>query len=286
MMTDLERFKSMESYTFDEGVAFLRICNVPEGVIRHLTVTHNRSNLHSEIHKTLRMPGTINLLKAKGYMRSKASAVPKKAEIVPNRDHSALDLDKHVPETAVLGTEESEHASETEEQGADGTSDINITREDVMTHKYTRYDQMPNDITRELYLQKEDLFHEMQQNHLKMRNVPEGEEHNEERAKYRAEVLRLDKEVKAHWKLIDAEIERFMSENKRPEKGQEETVKDSSFNISTYRSYISRATRKAKLTDEQIVELQHRVDALLSAGEQLDAETITKLRAIGIKFPI
>ena len=270
MMTDLERFKSMESYTFDEGVAFLRICDVPQGVIGHLQSTHNRNNLHAEIHKTLRMPGTMRLLKEKGVMRHQAPSEAEPKQAVLESDGIDPNEEEHVPENEEPGTGESEG--------------MTITREDVMTHKHTRYDQMPNDITRELYLKKQDLYREMQQCHLKMRNVPEGEEHDGERALYRAEVMRLDKEVEEMWNLIDAEIERFMSENEGQTKGQGEGAKAPSFNISTYRAYISKATRKKKLTEAQLVELQHRVDSLLSAGEELGTETIGKLKEIGIRF--
>ena len=46
----------MDGYTFDEGVAFLLLVKAPLGVVNHLKTTHNKSNLHSEIHKQLRIP--------------------------------------------------------------------------------------------------------------------------------------------------------------------------------------------------------------------------------------
>lgn len=285
MKIDLNRFKTMESYTFDEGVAFLILCSVPLGVIGHLKSTHNRNNLHAEIHKALRMPGTMRLLKEKGVLRRQAPAVPKPKETVPEPAENVRKSAESVPETPEKEPDQDKHVPESDESGTDGSDGLTITMEDVLSHKYTRYDQMPNDITRKLYLKKEELFHEMQQNHLKMSNVPEGEEHDGERAEYRAEVMRLDKEVEDKWKLIDAEIQRFVTENERPEKGRKEGQKDSSFNISTYRAYISKATRKKQLTDAQFVELQHRVDALIASGEELEPETVGKLKAIGIKFP-
>ena len=45
----------MDGYTFDEGIAFLVLVKAPLGVINHLKATHNRSHLHSEIHKQLRL---------------------------------------------------------------------------------------------------------------------------------------------------------------------------------------------------------------------------------------
>lgn len=284
MKIDLNRFKTMESYTFDEGVAFLILCSVPLGVIGHLKSTHNRNNLHAEIHKALRMPGTMRLLKEKGVLRLQAPAVPKPKENVPKPVEKVQESAESVPEKPESDQDQDKHVPESDESGTDGSDGLTITMEDVLSHKYTRYDQMPNDITRKLYLKKEELFHEMQQNHLKMRNVPEGEEHDGERAEYRAEVMRLDKEVGDMWELIDAEIQRFETENERPGKGRKEGQKDSSFNISTYRAYISKATRKKQLTEAQFVELQHRVDSLIASGEELEPETVGKLKAIGIKF--
>lgn len=282
---DLQRLKEMDGYTFDEGVSVLRLLGTPNGVIRHIVSTHNRSHLHSEIHKLLRMPGAMRMLKEKGYLPEKA---PETAENVPEPGENGRKNEETVPPT-----DENEPVTPDQEPNgnitkpADDESEDNdpteiiLTREDVRTHKYTRYDQMPNDLTRKLYLKKDDLYHEMQQNHLKMRNVPEGEEHDGERAHFRAEVLRLDEEVEKTWALIDEEIERFLAEGEKPDKN-EGTGTD--FNVSTYRSYISRAVRKKSLTPEQFVELQHRVDAMIAANEELSPETIAGLKAKGIVF--
>jgi hypothetical protein len=112
-----------------------------------------------------------------------------------------------------------------------------------------------------------------------MRAVPAGEEHNEERAKWRAEVLRLDAENDNYWKQIDAEIERFNEEQERADKRADEAP---AFNISTYRAYICKALRKKQLSPAQLAELQHRVDAMLAAQVEIDTETLDKLKAIGI----
>ena len=119
----------------------------------------------------------------------------------------------------------------------------------------------------------------MQQAHLKMRAVPEGEEHNEERAKWRAEVLRLDAENDSYWQQIDAEIERFKAEGERADKRADKTP---DFNVSTYRAYICKALRKKQLSPAQLAELQHRVDAMIAANVELKPETLDKLKAKGI----
>lgn len=277
MKIDINHFKTMESYTFEEGVAFLALCNVSRGVVRHITATHNRSHLHSEIHKTLRMPGIMRLLKEKGHVRETAIQAPEPA----SNSSEIHGTDTATPES---GTEPTDNVPETHETGTldesetlPDWSDIIITTEDVRTHKYTTLEQMPNELTRKLWLEKQDKYREMQQNHLKMRNVPEGDEHDEERARYRAEVLRLDGEVEAYWDQIDTEIERFFAE------GESHKEDNPAFKVSTYRAYISKAVRKKELTPAQLAELQHRVDAMLAAKEELEAETIEKLKAKGIK---
>ena len=277
----------MDGYTFDEGIAFLVLVRAPFGVINYLKSTHNRSHLHSEIHKQLRMPDTMRLLKEKGFGREENKGnVPQISQNFPN-EVTVTNPTENVPETPKTGTDSQESVPENGKSGTVETEDetdpseIILTKQDVRTHENTRYEDMPNDITRDLWLKRQDLYREMQQNHLKMRKVPKGSEHDEERAKYRAEVLRLDDEIDGVWKLIDAEIERFKLDDERADKKANEKP---DFDVSTYRSYISKALRKKSLTDAQRVELQHRVDAILEAKVEMKPETLEKLKAIGIKI--
>ena len=221
---NLEHLNSMDGYTFDEGVAFLRLCQAPEGVVMHIASTHNKSHLHSEIHKQLRMPGTMRLLKEKGFGREENKGnVPQISQNFPN-EVTVTNPTENVPEPPKTGTDSQESVPENDKSGTNDAEDetdpseIILTKQDVRTHENTRYEDMPNEITRDLWLKRQDLYREMQQNHLKMRKVPKGSEHDEERAKYRAEVLRLDDEIDGVWKLIDAEIERFKLDDERADK--------------------------------------------------------------------
>ena len=272
----------MDGYTFDEGIAFLVLVRAPFGVINYLKSTHNRSHLHSEIHKQLRMPGTMRLLKEKGFGREENKGnvpqIPQKSPNVGTVESNTIEpkSDKIEPKP-----DDNEPKSDENEPESEDPSEIILTKQDVRKHENTRLEDMPNELCRTLWLKRQEVFREMQQAHLKMRSVPEGEEHNEERAKYRAEVLRLDEEIEGIWKLIDAEIERFRDEQKRADKKANEKP---DFDVSTYRSYISKALRKKSLTDAQRVELQHRVDAILEAKVEMKPETLEKLKAIGIKI--
>ena len=289
----------MDGYTFDEGVAFLVLVKAPMGVINYLKTTHNRNNLHSEIHKQLRMPGTMRLLKEKGFGREEnkgnlpqiSPKFPNVGTDNPNETEPKSNEDK--PESEENNPESDETSNGSPARHSQSASDdlpdddptsIIITQLDVRQHENTRYEDMPNDICRELWLKKNNLFHEMQQNHLKMRQVPVGEDHNDERAQYRAEVLRLDGEIDNLWNLIDAEIERFKADAERADKKADSEPQKPSFDVSTYRAYISKAVRKKSLTDAQRVELQHRVDAMLKAEIEITQATLDKLKAIGIKI--
>ena len=224
----------------------------------------------------------MRLLKEKGFGREENKGnIPQISQNFPNVgtvESNTIEpkSDKIEPKSDGNGQNEEEIVQE-----SDDPSEIILTKQDVRTHENTRYEDMPNDITRDLWLKLQDLYREMQQNHLKMRKVPKGSEHDEERAKYRAEVLRLDDEIDGVWKLIDAEIERFKLDDERADKKANEKP---DFDVSTYRSYISKALRKKSLTDAQRVELQHRVDAILEAKVEMKPETLEKLKAIGIKI--
>ena len=260
----------MDGYTFDEGIAFLVLVKAPTGVVNHLKATHNRNHLHSEIHKQLRFPRVKEIVKRNmgnsPQISSNSPIVnePKSHEIEPKSN-------------------EIEPKSNDDEPDSDETdpTEIILTKEDVRTHENTRLEDMPNDLCRTLWQKRQDVWRELQQAHMKMRAVPIGEEHNEERAKWRAEVLRLDAENDKYWQQIDAEIERLNAEKERAdEKADKED--QAGFNVSTYRAYICKAVRKKELSPEQFAELQHRVNAMLAAGVEMGSETIEKLKAKGI----
>ena len=275
MIMDIKSLQNPDGYTFDEGVAILTMCQASPGVVQHIMRTHNKSHLHSEIHKMLRMPGVMQLLRSK--MPEPVQEPVAKNEVVA----------ENTPEIATPQelSEKSEETSQ-EPQESSEKSDDNVevkTMADVRRHKNTRLEDMPTELARDLWLKKQDKYHLQQQMHLKMREVPEGEEHNEERANYRSAVLELDADIDNLWKLIDAEIERFNTENQRADKGADGQPLPA-FNVSTYRTYISKKLKKASLTDDDIVEVQHRVDEMLACGLKFSDELIAKMQAAGIRI--
>lgn len=293
-MVTLERLKSMDGYTFDEGVAFLVLVQSPVGVINHIKATHNRKQLHSEIHRMLRIPRTRDFLRrnhpeimgnvpmiSHDFPKSENQSAPAVEEKEPQNTVDPND-NKEGEKATKTATDETNPKSDESSSDSEDDTDIILTKEDLAAHKYTRLDQMPNELTRTLWLKKQDLYREMQQYHLKMRNVEPGEEHDEERAQYREKVLELDAKIDSYWEQIDAEIERLATEQEREDK-KEDKEEHPDFNVSTYRSYISKAVRKKELSAAQLAELQHRVDAMVSAKMDIAPETIEKLKALGIK---
>ena len=277
----------MDGYSFDEGVAFLVLVKAPLGVIKHLQKTHNRSHLHSEIHKQLRLPRTKEILRKNAMeMKGNFPQIPsnspieietKSDENKPKSDENEPKPDKNEPKLSDTG--EAQRPASYDDETA-----IILTKHDVRSERATRYEEMPNELTQKLWLQRQDLYREMQENHRKMREVPHGEEHDEQRAHYREEVLRLDGEIDKIWNKIDAEIERVKAEQERADKKADNTAVKPAFDVANYRDYINKALRKKSLSEKQLKELQRRVSALLEAKVEIKKETIKKLKAIGIEI--
>lgn len=275
MIMDIKSLQNPDGYTFDEGVAILTMCQASPGVVQHIMRTHNKSHLHSEIHKMLRMPGVMQLLRSK--MPEPVQEPVAKNEVVA----------ENTPEIATPQepSEKSDDISQEPQEPSEKSEDnVEVkTMADVRRHKNTRLEDMPTELARDLWLKRQEKYRLQQQMHLKMREVPEGEEHNEERANYRSAVLELDADIDNLWKLIDAEIERFNTENQKADKVADDKPLPA-FNVSTYRAYISNKMKKASLTDDDIVEIQHRVDEMLACGLKFSDKLIAKMQAAGIRI--
>ena len=325
MIMDIKTLQNPDGYTFDEGVAILAMCQASPGVVQHIMRTHNKGHLHSEIHKMLRMPGVMQLLKSKmppvnetsddneevkttvAEQQQQPAQEPQEPSDNPeessekSEESSETSDDNEEVKTTVAeqqqqpaqepqepsdNPEESSEKSEESSEASDDNEEVK-TMSDVRRHQNTRYEDMPNELTQDLWLKKQDKFRLQQQMHLKMKAVPEGEEHDEERAQYREAVVKLDDEIDKLWELIDTEIERFNAEKQRADNGAEQEPDSKpapTFKESTYRAYISRKLAKPSLTDSDIVEVQHRVDEMLACGMKFSDELIAKMQAAGIRI--
>lgn len=283
MIMDIKTLQNPDGYTFDEGVAILAMCQASPGVVQHIMRTHNKGHLHSEIHKMLRMPGVMQLLKSKMPSVNEASDDNEEVKTTVAEQQQQPSQELQEPSD---NTEESSEKSEESSETSDDNEEVK-TMADVRRHQNTRYEDMPNELTQDLWLKKQDKFRLQQQMHLKMKAVPEGKEHDEERAQYREAVVKLDGEIDKLWELIDTEIERFNAEKQKADNGAEQEPDSKpapTFKESTYRAYISRKLAKPSLTDSDIVEVQHRVDEMLACGMKFSDELIAKMQAAGIRI--
>lgn len=136
--------------------------------------------------------------------------------------------------------------------------------------KNTKYDDMPNDFLKGIYKHNQDLYKELQYSHQQMKqaNCDEG------RAKFRADVLRLDEEIRKNWRVIDEEIERIES--------QPPQTSNDGINISTLRSFITRQLKKESLTGEELLELKRRVEIAQANGLKFSDNTVAKLKDLHV----
>lgn len=244
---------SKGGYTFEEGVAVLsRMCR-NRRVVEFITRKHRMDYLNQELYKLAK----INHVK----IPQQRAIVPKSAENAPKHEESAQKSTENVPKSA---------ESVPEEKSDDVVDFLSLHH-----HENTRLEDMPNDLCRKLWNENRQRNLEIKEQHLRMRKA----QTNEERASSRAAVLHLDAEMKLCWQLIDTEIERFNAE-KQAEKPVKTKTPD--FNVQSYRSYISKALNKPKLSDNKFVELQHRVTAMVECGIPMKPDTIEKLKALGI----
>lgn len=230
-----------DGYTFEEGVAVL-VKYADRNVVAKVSASRDRRLLDYELRRLAHDPSL------KGLCQDKAE--PAKTE-----------------QKTVVVPPMNEHGSEKTAKNEQKKENI-VTFDDLNHHRFTRYEDMPNKLTKYLWLKNRDEYNLKREKFIKMKQCMEGEE----LAALRKEVVELGHSIKARWNLIEKEISLYSNEkNEKP-----------SFNVSTYRTYICRKLKMEKLSDKELVELQHRVDAMIETGASLDEETLIKLREKGI----
>lgn len=232
-------------YTFEEGVAVLAMYTKDRNAVERVRRSRDIRLLQHELKRLAHEPGLSS---------RQPTPVPKPETIEPK------------PETI-------EPKSETIEPKTEQTA--GVTFDDLKHHKYTREEDMPTEETKALWKRNNERWHRKIDLFAKMKLLPEGEE----LAATRKELVKLSREHRECWKMIDKKIEEFYAEKEK----QPEQAEKPSFNISTYRTYICEKANLEKLSDKQFLELQRRVDAMMQANIALSDETLEKLRAKGIK---
>lgn len=249
-------------YTFEEGVAVLAMYTKDRFAVERVSRSRNIRLLNQELKKLAHIPG---LKPANG---ASAPAVTKESVSVPKEEivHEVPEIVE--PPKVATSEETSEETSEAKD---------NVTFAQLQHYKFTRYEDMPTPETQQLWLRNNDRWHRKIDLFAKMKLLPEGDE----LAKVRKDLVKLSREHREAWKLIDEKCREFYAQKEKAEQTTE--PEKPSFNISTYRTYICEKANLETLTDKQFLEVQRRVDAMAQAGIALSEETLKKLRAKGIK---
>lgn len=256
-----------KGYTFEEGVAFFAKFTANRFAVERVRRSRDMRLLQQELKKMAHVPG---LKLVNGCQVD----VPKEAVPVPIPTESVPKTDENVPSAPpIVETMISKVLENVEEEIA--TKD-NVTFAELQHYKFTSYDDMPTEETKQLWLRNNDRWHRKLDLFAKMKLLPEGDELKA----VRKELIEVSREHREGWKLIDEKCREFYTQK---EKAHETQPANPTFNISTYRTYICEKANLETLTDKQFLEVQRRVDAMAKAGIALSEETLKKLRAKGIK---
>ena len=251
-----------KGYTFEEGVAFFAKFTANRFAVERVRRSRDMRLLQQELKKLAHVPG---LKPINGNLEPD---VPKETVSVPIPTESVPNTDENVPKTEEKFPESS--------QKRESEAKDNVTYAELQHYKFTRFDDMPTTETQQLWQRNNDRWHRKVDLFAKMKLMPEGDELKA----VRKELIEVSREHRACWKLIDQKCREFYEQKEKTDKAESPLP---TFNISTYRTYICEKANLEKLTDQQFLEVQHRVDAMLQAGIALSEETLKKLRAKGIK---
>lgn len=256
-----------KGYTFEEGVAFFAKFTANRFAVERVRRSRDMRLLQQELKKLAHIPGLKPVNGCQVDVPKEAVSVPTPNETVPTPEEPV----SNVPEIVEPLIEKVVENIESEVNTKD-----NVTYAELQHYKFTRFDDMPTTETQQLWQRNNDRWHRKIDLFAKMKLLPEGDELKA----VRKELIEVSREHRACWKLIDQKCREFYEQKEKADKAESPLP---NFNISTYRTYICEKANLEKLTDQQFLEVQHRVDAMLQAGIALSEETLKKLRAKGIK---
>lgn len=257
-----------KGYTFEEGVAFFAKFTANRFAVERVRRSRDMRLLQQELKKLAHVPG---LKPINGNLEPD---VPKETVSVPIPTESVPNTEENVPsDQPIVENLISEVMENVKEEVV---TKENVTFAQLQHYKFTRFDDMPTTETQQLWQRNNDRWHRKVDLFAKMKLMPEGDELKA----VRKELIEVSREHRACWKLIDQKCREFYEQKEKTDKAESPLP---TFNISTYRTYICEKANLEKLTDQQFLEVQHRVDAMLQAGIALSEETLKKLRAKGIK---
>lgn len=250
-----------KGYTFEEGVAFFAKFTANRFAVERVRRSRDMRLLNQELKKLAHIPGLKPVNGCQVDVPKEAVSVPTPNETVPKPSENVPKTEEKFPESS---------------QKRESEAKDNVTYAELQHYKFTRFDDMPTTETQQLWQRNNDRWHRKIDLFAKMKLLPEGDELKA----VRKELIEVSREHRACWKLIDQKCREFYEQKEKADKAESPLP---NFNISTYRTYICEKANLEKLTDQQFLEVQHRVDAMLQAGIALSEETLKKLRAKGIR---
>lgn len=240
-------------YTFEEGVAVFAMYTKDRFAVERVRRSRDIRLLNQELKKLAHMPG-LKPAPVTGYSNP-SQPTPKGSD-----DRNRGSRPTAEPTPAVPRPE--------------------APRPEVPRHKYTRFEDMPTPETQALWQRNNQRWHEKVALFERMKLLPEGEE----LANVRNELVALSREHRECWQLIDRLCEEFHAQqNQQSAEAVKPAEPPQPFNVSTCRAYVSKALKKDTLSDAQFLELQRRVDAIVAAKAEIKADTVARLKALGIR---
>lgn len=250
-------------YTFEEGVAVFAMYTKDRFAVERVRRSRDIRLLNQELKKLAHMPG-LKPAPVTGYSNP-SQPTPKGSD---DRNRGSRPKAEPTP------------AAPRPEVPRPEAPESRVPRLEVPRHKYTRFEDMPTPETQALWQRNNQRWHEKVALFERMKLLPEGEE----LANVRNELVAISREHRECWQLIDRLCEEFHAQQKQhPAEAAKPAEAPQPFNVSTCRAYVSKALKKDTLSDAQFLELQRRVDAIVAANAEIKAETVAKLKALGIR---
>ena len=249
----LEFLQEHPDYSFDEGVAVLLRYSANRGVNTFITVRRDRQHLRNELNRLAHIPNLRSLPGMEEVETKTATAetnAPKVEMIEPKTEESS------------------------QKEGTDDADDSEVvTYLDLNRHEREDPDKLPPTL-KELWLKNRDEYKELQYCHAQMKqaNSDAG------RADWRQQVFAHRESIQARWKLFDEEKARLAAE------AEPAAQEKPAYNPGNDRSYITNALKKETWTDKMKLEVQRRVEKLLSNSIPITEETLQRLKERGISI--
>lgn len=256
----LEFLQEHPDYSFDEGVAVLLRYSANRGVNTFITVRRDRQHLRNELNRLAHIPN-LRPLPGMKDVETKAAKVETNE---PKADENEPKVDENEPKA--------DENSQNEGTGA-ADDDEAVTYLDLNRHEREDPDKLPP-MLKELWLKNRDEYKELQYCHAQMKqaNSDAG------RADWRKQVFDHRESIQARWKLFDEEKARLAAE------AEPAAQEKPAYNPGNDRSYITNALKKETWTDKMKLEVQRRVEALLSNNIPITEETLQRLKERGISI--